>query len=240
MRNSSMSAPAVSRSAYNRDLNNFGPRIGVAWSPLQHTTVRAGYGLYYDYIPQHLMIANFTDVAGIATNPVGPCPSFRWTSIRMRLPARAPGPSSQSRRRRSRFSSPIKSAHALCEQLESEHRATGGRARVIPDRLRRKQRNAPDAPSRHQSGFQNQNFETSMNSAPAPNSTYHALQLNGRLRNFHGFSGFYGYVFSNRSTAHPTESISISPPRLSRKTPIICAQKKALRRSTRSTALRAR
>ena len=71
---SSMSAPAASANAYPRDLNNFGPRLGLAWSPWMRTTVRAGYGIFYDYIPQHLMIANFTDVAGIATNPVGPIP----------------------------------------------------------------------------------------------------------------------------------------------------------------------
>ncbi len=58
--------------AYKRDLNNFGPRLAVAWNPFQNTVVRAGYGIYYDYIPQDLMIANFTTVAGIATNPVGP------------------------------------------------------------------------------------------------------------------------------------------------------------------------
>ena len=36
--------------------------------------VRAGYGLYYDYIPQDVIIANYTDVAGITTNPIGPKP----------------------------------------------------------------------------------------------------------------------------------------------------------------------
>src|SRR5580700_3108565 len=58
--------------AYKRDLNNFGPRLGAAWTPFQNTVVRAGYGLYYDYIPQDLLIANFTNSAGLATNPIGP------------------------------------------------------------------------------------------------------------------------------------------------------------------------
>ena len=58
--------------AYNRDLNNFAPRLGFAWSVRQHTVVRAAYGVYYDYIPLHLAQANFTNSAGIGANPVGP------------------------------------------------------------------------------------------------------------------------------------------------------------------------
>src|SRR5579862_6282391 len=58
--------------AYNRDLNNFGPRFGFAWNPVSKTIVRGGYGIYYDYIPQDLMIANFTNDAGLVTPPIGP------------------------------------------------------------------------------------------------------------------------------------------------------------------------
>ena len=58
--------------AYNRDLNNFGPRLGFAWSVLPKTVIRSAYGIYYDYIPMHLMQANFTNSAGISANPVGP------------------------------------------------------------------------------------------------------------------------------------------------------------------------
>ena len=55
-----------------RDLNNFGPRIGFAWNALPKTVVRGGYGVYFDYVPQDLLIANFTNSAGLATNPIGP------------------------------------------------------------------------------------------------------------------------------------------------------------------------
>ena len=54
---------------YHRDLNNFGPRVGLVWSPRRNTTVRAAYGMYYDYIPQDILIANYTNSAGVATNP---------------------------------------------------------------------------------------------------------------------------------------------------------------------------
>ena len=55
---------------YNRDLNNFGPRLGISWNPRANTVIRVAYGIYYDYTPQNNMIANFTNSAGLATNPV--------------------------------------------------------------------------------------------------------------------------------------------------------------------------
>jgi hypothetical protein len=38
------------RSGYNSDLNNFAPRVGLAWMPCgrNNMVVRAGYGIYYD------------------------------------------------------------------------------------------------------------------------------------------------------------------------------------------------
>jgi Carboxypeptidase regulatory-like domain/TonB dependent receptor len=36
------------RSGYYADRNNFAPRLGLAWSPVENTVVRAAYGLYYD------------------------------------------------------------------------------------------------------------------------------------------------------------------------------------------------
>ncbi|HST10618.1 MAG TPA: carboxypeptidase regulatory-like domain-containing protein, partial [Terriglobales bacterium] len=59
---------------YDRDLHDFGPHLGFAWNVRSNTVVRAGYGVFYDYVPQHLLIANFTSSAGVATNPIGPKP----------------------------------------------------------------------------------------------------------------------------------------------------------------------
>ncbi len=36
------------RRLYSPDRNNWGPRVGAAWSPLADTVVRAGYGIFYD------------------------------------------------------------------------------------------------------------------------------------------------------------------------------------------------
>lgn len=37
----------AARYAFNRDRNNFQPRIGVAWQPIENWVIRGGYGLYY-------------------------------------------------------------------------------------------------------------------------------------------------------------------------------------------------
>ncbi len=38
----------MSRSGLTPDKNNVAPRVGLSWSPADHTVVRGGYGLYYD------------------------------------------------------------------------------------------------------------------------------------------------------------------------------------------------
>ncbi len=38
----------LSRSGTRPDRNNLAPRVGFAWSPMERTVVRGGYGLYYD------------------------------------------------------------------------------------------------------------------------------------------------------------------------------------------------
>jgi hypothetical protein len=48
-------------SLYNRDLDNFGPRLGWAWTPLADTVIRASHGVYYDYIPQDMLLENDCD-----------------------------------------------------------------------------------------------------------------------------------------------------------------------------------
>jgi hypothetical protein len=43
----------------NKDKNNFGPRLGIAWQPIARTIFRAGYGLSYGRT-QHSTLSNFT------------------------------------------------------------------------------------------------------------------------------------------------------------------------------------
>jgi len=53
------------------DRNNFAPRIGIAWKPMQKTVVRAGYGINYNLAQYGIMIQNFAfqaPFANTATN----------------------------------------------------------------------------------------------------------------------------------------------------------------------------
>lgn len=66
---------------YNRDPNNFGPRVSFAWDPwgTGKTVFRAGWGLFYDAFSQDFFVAQFpfnTFNAGAAHNPMGPTPEL--------------------------------------------------------------------------------------------------------------------------------------------------------------------
>jgi hypothetical protein len=64
---------------YERDLNNFSPRIGLAWDVTGRgqTVVRAGWGLFYDSFSQDFFVGQLpfnTFNPGPAYNPIGPSP----------------------------------------------------------------------------------------------------------------------------------------------------------------------
>ncbi len=64
---------------YDRDLNNFSPRLGVAWdiTGKGKTVVRAGWGFFYDSFSQDFFVGQLpfnTFNPGPAYNPVGPAP----------------------------------------------------------------------------------------------------------------------------------------------------------------------
>ena len=64
---------------YDRDWNNFSPRLGLAWNVngTNKTVVRAGWGLFYDAFSQDFFAGQLpfnTFNPGPAFNPVGPAP----------------------------------------------------------------------------------------------------------------------------------------------------------------------
>jgi hypothetical protein len=190
--------------AYNRDLNNFGPRLSVAWSPYQNTVIRAGYGIYYDYIPQDLMIANFTDVAGIATNPIGPKPvlGLGFNQSAFNGSAVAPGqppapvftPTTRSQPEIFVTQHNLRTPYVGEWNLNIQQQVSRGAVIEVGyvgskgTRLTRLFNANQD--------FINPNYSTVDTFATNTSSTYNALQFEARFSNWHRFSGFTSYVFS--------------------------------------------
>ena len=194
---------------YHRDLNNFGPRLGISWSPLKNTVVRMAYGIYYDYTPQNNLIANYTNSAGVATNPVSALanspyfvgamdfqsaswngtatgPVFTPTIYPQSIFVTDPG-----------LRTPYVQSWNLNIQREVNHELAFeiGYVGSKGTRLTR----LYDA---------NQGRDLGINTPAYPhyaavdvfsdsaNSTYHGLQTTVRFQQFHGFSGFSTYTFS--------------------------------------------
>jgi hypothetical protein len=184
--------------AYNRDLNNFAPRLSVAWNPLLNTVVRAGYGIYYDYIPQDLLIANFTNSAGLATNPIGPVPvvglNFNQDAFSGAVPGPIFGPVATGPM--SIFVTPrnLRTPYVgewnlnVQQQLSKSAAFQIGYVGSKGTRLTR----LYDA---NQDG-QNPNFEQVATFSTNANSTYNALQTQIRFSNWHHLTGFSSYVYS--------------------------------------------
>jgi hypothetical protein len=187
---------------YQRDLNNFGPRLGFAWNAFKNTVLRAGYGVYYDYVPQHLLIANFTSSAGVATNPIGPKPvlpmnfdptAFNGTNPDPTAPilsVNTTGPYSIFVTPR-KFPSPysqnwnLNIQQRFAENGSFEVGYVGSKGTKLV-RLTDLNEN-----------FTNENYNTIDQLFPGASSVYHSLQAIARLQNSHRFSGFASYIWSH-------------------------------------------
>jgi hypothetical protein len=74
-------AMSGSNGAYEKNWMNFAPRAGLSWQIDPLTVLRSGYGIYYDYTPQDELIANYTNVAGLTTEPIGSRPVLPLTFL---------------------------------------------------------------------------------------------------------------------------------------------------------------
>jgi carboxypeptidase family protein/TonB-dependent receptor-like protein len=188
---------------YNRDLNNFGPRIGFAWNALRNTVVRAGYGLYYDYLPQNNLIANVTTSAGVATNPVPSLtntPNFVGGLNFNQNGFTNPSPSNPIF---SGFSTP-QSIFVTDRNLRTPYvgnwnlniqQQLGGKAAFEIGYLGSKGTKLSRLYDANQART-NTTFNAIDVFSDGANSTYHALQTTVRLQTWHRLSGFSTYTWS--------------------------------------------
>lgn len=190
------------RHVYHRDLNNFGPRLGIAWNPRHDTVVRVSYGVYYDYTPQNNLIANFTNSAGLATNPVpalAGTPNFvggldfnqaAWTGA-------AAGPVFvPTTALPSIFITPLnlRTPYVQSWSLNLQQQF-GGHLVVETGYVGSKGTKLTRLYDENQDGT-NANFAAIDVFSDGANSTYNAWQSTVRLQNLHGFSGFSTYTWA--------------------------------------------
>ena len=192
-----MVGPGGLNGAYKRDLNNFGPRVSIAWNPFPSTVVRAGYGIYYDYIPQDLMIANFTNSAGLATNPIGPDPvlgiNYNQGAFNGSTPGAVFGGLALTN---SIFVTPRNLATPYVGEwnLNVQHQLREGAA-IEVGYVGSKGTRLTRLYDANQDGS-NTVYSQVATFATISDSTYNALQAQIRFANWHRFSGFSAYVFA--------------------------------------------
>lgn len=205
---------------YKRDLHDFSPRVGLAWNALKDTVVRVGYGLYYDYVPQDLFIANFTTSAGVATNPIGPQAilplNFDDTAFNGTNPTpNAPIMNGVASAPYSIFVTPqnfhspytqnwnLNLQQKLSENASFEMRYVGSKGTKL---VRLTDLNEPDANDNRP----NANYGAIDELTPSSSSVYHALDAIARFQNAHHFSGLAGYVWS-KSIDDASDGIDFVP-----------------------------
>ncbi len=189
-------------SAYRRDLNNFGPHIGFAWSAKSSVVLRGAYGVFYDYIPQHLMLANFTPSAGIATNPIGPkaVTALNFNSDQFNGNATGPiytagSPPFNIFVVPRNFATPyiqnwnLNLENGLGKSASVELGYVGSKGTRL---VRLYDQNQPDADF----NFPNPNYGNMHTLATISGSTYHALQATFKINDWRGLSGFTSYTWS--------------------------------------------
>ena len=194
--------------AYKRDLNNFGPRIGFAWNARPSTVARASYGVYYDYVPQDLLIANFTSSAGLVTNPIGPqavvplnfdSDAFNGTTSNpvFTVPSQPypPGGANLFITPRNLPTPYVQNWNFNIEQQLNQSLAlqigyVGSKGTRLARLL---DANQPDVNGDRVVFPQ---YGAVDEFATVSGSTYHALQTTLRTKNWNGLSGFVGYTWS--------------------------------------------
>ncbi len=204
------------KNAWDKKFTNFSPRLGLAWQALPGTVVHAGYGLYYDYIPQNVITTNYTATAGITTNPIGPKPvtplnfdSTAWsTGVGPVLTPSTGGPYSIFVTS-PKFTTPYVQSWNLNIQ-QSIARAASFEIGYVGSKgthlARLYDANQPDS----NGNYPNQNYYAISTLGTNSASTYHALQATLKARSWKGLTGFANYAWA-KSIDDASDAIDFTP-----------------------------
>src|SRR5204862_3937444 len=80
-------APLTQTHSFNTDRNNFGPRVGVAWSIDGQTVLRASTGIMYD----QALLGGYEQALQLSGSPRAPAYTFSGTSAATGATPGAPG-----------------------------------------------------------------------------------------------------------------------------------------------------
>ena len=203
-------------SAWSRSWTNFSPRVGLAWLIAPGTVLHTGYGLYDDYIPQDVITNNYTNVAGITTNPIGSKPVLplnfdgaAWASggTAAFSPVTA-GPYDIFATSRN-FTTPyvqswnLNVQQSLSKTASLEVGYVGSKGTHL---TRVYDVNQTDADG----NFPDSNYEAMDTLATNAGSVYHALQASLRVRRWKGLTGFANYTWG-KSIDDASDAIEFTP-----------------------------
>ena len=185
---------------YTRDMNNFAPRLGFAWNVRPKTVIRAAYGIYYDYIPMHLMQANYTNSAGISANPFGPEAVVPLNYNQQAYNGTAAGPVFTAVEGPPEQPSIFATDHNLRTPYVQSwnlnlQREIGSSLAIEAGYVGSKGTRLVRLYDLNQDGI-NPNYSSIDVLSSGTSSTYHAGQLTLKLQNWHRFSGFSTYTYS--------------------------------------------
>jgi hypothetical protein len=210
--------------AWSRKWTNFSPRVGLAWAAAPGTVIHAGYGLYYDYIPQDVIIANYTNVAGITTNPIGSKPVLPLTynqtawasgSGAVYTPVTSGGPYDIFVTSRN-FTTPyvqswnLNVQQAISKAASLEVGYVGSKGTHLARVYDVNQSAANPDPYNIPYVFPNSNYLAMDTLATNSGSLYHALQATVKARSWKGLTGFANYTWG-KSLDDASDAIEFTP-----------------------------
>jgi hypothetical protein len=212
--------PQTRDTLYPRDINNFAPRLGFAFTPARggKTVIRGAWGIYYDIVNGNLFIDNRATPGGrgVARNPAGSNPVFSVTNESVVTVVQDEpifgGSTPQPPFGAYAIDQNLRSPYVQNFSLNVQHQLTSkivvqaafvgsqGRKLVITHNINQPSASVTPYPSLQQarpffSEFPDLSGITEISSVG--NSHFNSMQLSVRSTNWHGLTGQFAYTLGH-------------------------------------------